>query len=270
MKDTFLNNFPKYLWVFAFGYLLVIYFLSWLIDFKEIELIGISEWVSYQYPNLFWIHVFREGSITENLQWLFLGFTALSLLLLVATFKETAIRGYFALLFGTVLMFIEDKYNVRHKLNDRIGALIHGENVNLYEWKTSIYGASVEMIFYALLGTIMLYAFYSIYVKSEISQQSKKYLLAGYIFYFIASFGSATRNLFDWYAHVGGAILNLLTSFKDLTWSGDSMIYYRDPLGFWFMDFVIEESLELMGATFLLSSVLICFNQLSLKNSVQK
>jgi len=89
------------------------------------------------------------------------------------------------------------------------------------------------------------------------SNRGKKYLVVGYLFYGIAAIFSATRNIA---AVVGGRILDVITSSAELNWSGDSLVYYQDPLGFWFMDFVVEESLELWGGQFYSGGIHRLFN----------
>ncbi len=78
----------------------------------------------------------------------------------------------------------------------------------------------------------------------------KHLFLSGYFFYGLAAFASASRHIGNWYAVVGTKILDFIISGRELSWSASS-------LGFFFMDLVVEESMELMGATFLLAAVLV-------------
>ena len=101
----------------------------------------------------------------------------------------------------------------------------------------------------------MVIALFNILKDKSNSLKGNKYLVAGYIFYGIAAVCSATRNIGNWYAVVGEMVLDSITTGAEISWSGGSVIYFRDPLGFWFMDYVVEESLELLGAAFLASAI---------------
>ncbi|MTI93994.1 MAG: hypothetical protein FH749_00690 [Firmicutes bacterium] len=94
-------------------------------------------------------------------------------------------------------------------------------------------------------------------LRDKLHQLSTKImLLVGFALYGIAAFSSATRNIGNWYVVVGERALNFITAGAELAWSPESIIYHVYSMSFWFMDFLVEESLELLGAAFLLASLL--------------
>jgi len=156
-------------------------------------------------------------------------------------------------------MLLEDSINLRHELSYFISTIFYDGMVGSYAWRTSNFRAFIEIIFYAFVGSIMALAFYFIYLTKNSFTYFIKYLISGYIIYGVAAFASATRNIGDWYSHVGTIILDKLTVNAGLEWEARSIIFYEDPLSFWFMDLVIEESLELIGASLILCGLILIF-----------
>ncbi len=256
--DRFIQAFPKYLLLFTILFLITIYILIWLIDFKQVYVPGLTEWKDQFPAPIFWLQVFREQGIVENLQWLFLAFsTILTVMMAIIenNKRKKYVIGWLTLSFGLFIMFLEDTVNLRHKLNRFLAENLHFGPGSLNEWAGSIYGISVEITVYTLLGLLMLNSFYRLYF-SALNIVAKKYMLAGFIFYGIASIASATRNIGDWYIKIGTIFLDYILKSKELTWASDSVLFMRAPLSFYFIDNVIEESFELIGATLLLCMIL--------------
>ncbi len=244
------------------AYLAVMLVLTYLIDFLGINLFGVKDWlnrIGYEEPVLFWLHFFSEGSITEILQWLCLAVAFLVLTLFTRQKHRVNPRPpwiWIIFSIAILLMFLEDSINLRHELSDIIGNLL-AVNTNTIEWRRSFTRSLVEIAFYALLGFMMITPFFFILRGRAYELRGKIYLSAGYCIYAIASIGSVTRNWNDWYARAGTRLIEFIAGSQELEWSGESMIYFSDPLGFWFMDFVVEESLELLGASLLLAAIII-------------
>lgn len=244
---------------FSVIYLIVILVITWLIDFEKIFIPGLSEWVNQFPAPIFWLQVNREAGLTENLQWLFLFISLISCLLAMYTQRGAWNLPRIGLLFlsiGIAIMFLEDVFNIRHALSWSLSTFFYEGHVGSYEWRTSTFRSVIEIMFYALLGSIMVIAFFILYFGSETESRTKFLLIGGYLFYGVASFASATRNIGDWYARAGKSILEPLLENRNTVWHAESVIFYRDPISFWFMDLLVEESLELLGSAFLLSAVL--------------
>jgi len=166
---------------------------------------------------------------------------------------------------GLSLMLLEDSLNIRHEISFILSNYFYSGEVGSLQWRRSNFRSMIEISIYSIIGTIMTVSFIIIYFRYNLNNRGRKYFIIGYGFYFFASVASATRNIFDWYTVVGGILINTLAKLGDPDWSGDTILYYSDTLGFWFMDFVIEESLELLGATFILCSLIVFWDDLKCK-----
>lgn len=247
-----------YIIYIAVIYILAMLLLSYLIDIRNI--FGLSDWLYIEGfdPPLFWLQIFKEASLTEYLQWFLIGSSAILAALyggmklkLTTKFPWT----WILLVIGLALMFLEDTINLRHQASNIIGYYYFGLDVTTMAWRTSALRSYIEIIIFAALGSIMVMALIFILKDRSNGLVGKKILFAGYFFYGVAAICSATRNIGNWYAVIGEKILNFLTRGVELSWSGESIMFHRDPLGFWFMDLVVEESIELLGAAFILAAI---------------
>ncbi|RQD75757.1 MAG: hypothetical protein D5R97_05595 [Candidatus Syntrophonatronum acetioxidans] len=252
-----LNKLPWLILFFTLSYILVMYFFSYMIDFKGSDLLGLGTWLEKVRPGypLFWIYAFTEGSPTEHIQWTFIG---VSLVLAAACFfvNRYFIKkiswGWLLLVLGLALMLGEDYYNIRHKTVDFIANYYNISPATMFSFLHL--RTLVELVLYFLLGLLMVMALLLILKDREESGRGKKLLVTGYFFYALASISSATRGIGNWYARVGDFLLgdNKIRMASLVTESP-----YRGNLGFYFMDFVWEEPLELLGATFIVASLLV-------------
>ena len=264
------SNGPLIPFALAVVYLLLIIILTILIDFHKVYIPVISDWVNLYPAAIFWLQINREAGLTENLQWLFLfiSFCAALAVIYLQRGSWTLERlGVLFLSIGLAIMFLEDVFNVRHALSWYISSFFYDGLVGSYEWRTSAFRSVIEIAFYAFLGSIMVAAFYFLYFRSKISSRTRILLIGGYLIYGVASFASATRNIGDWYAKLGKAILDPLLKNRNVSWDADSIIFFSDPVSFWFMDLLVEESLELLGSALLLSAILSVLAQ-TLSNTV--
>lgn len=266
--DRFIHAFPKYLLLFTILFLVTIYILVWLIDFKQMYVPGLSEWKDQFPANLFWVQIFREGGIVENLQWFNLGISFILCLLCVYLIRKQRHKihwGLVLLSIGLLIMFLEDTINIRHQLSYFISLHFYDGIVGTYEWRTSTFRSLVEISVYAILGLLMITAFIKIYHDYDFPNSGKMYLFSGYLFYGIAAAASATRNIGDWYANIGEKILEYIQMGNTYEWSAQSIIFYQDPLSFWFMDLLFEESFELIGSILFCSTLTILLSSISNK-----
>ncbi len=202
-----------------------------------------------------WATLFANGRPTEWVQWYALGTTALLSAFHFGALPrsnhergspgDATIRGcalfWGVLAVGVVLMLVEDAGNVRHEIRWFV------EGVTGSPRHTGTIDKAVEFTYFAVVASVPLFALvrYGHHLRSY--STTLAYILSGYAFYGLAAAGNATRNWGGWYGVVGEWILLRF----DMTVSdpGDTAGH-----GHWLVDALFEESLELMGAMFLLAA----------------
>jgi len=249
---------------FTLLYLFLAFLLSFLIDILNVY--GIRDLIvanlEMDLNPIIWYQLFQDGSPTEILQWLFLGFSAISSGILVGKFyhKDNKIAAFWLLLGITfTLMLIEDAGNPRHFYGQRLQRFINpgGNDIRTI----------VTLLFYSILAFIPIYAVIK-YGKHLIDKIKNKkiliYFSLGFVFYGIAAFSSATRDIFNWYQRVGNFLY-----FNIINFGNEELLMLTNELdmalgrvegrgiGWYFMDLVLEESIELLGATFFLIATLL-------------
>ena len=81
-------------------------------------------------------------------------------------------------------------------------------------------------------------------------------LYCGYVTYAAVALASVTRNLGDWYRVAGSWILQAMP--QEITTPWGTLVYFcQRPDPFVFMDGLLEESIELLAVSLLLSAVLV-------------
>jgi len=257
-KDKFFVIISKSVIIFSAGYLFSMLFIVYAVDIKNMNFLGISSWLETIYPGypIFWVFAFKEGSPTEFLQWFFIGSSMfLAVLYIIKTYKTglRSVSGWLLLLAGLTIMLYEDALNLRHQTVDKLAPYL-GFTASHMFWFVS-FRSMVEIIIYLLLGILMLTALFFILRQENKNIAAKKLLLTGYLLYGIAAVCSATREIGNWYNTFGNNILSRLydpdrlASIKDM---------FHGNLGHHFIDYVFEESIELLGAAFICAS-LFCF-----------
>ena len=258
-KNKFFQGYEKYLPLFIITltiiYLINVLNLSYWTDIKFRNIFGLNDWLTSTYENeypMLWIQMFREGSPTEYLQWFYLGTAVvLCFILFLFIYRRSASFpwGWLLLVKGLGIMFLEDVINLRHKLSGFVAADIL-EVTSRAEFFGDPRRSYIELSVYLVLGIIMIVALIYILKDKKTSYFGKKLLLAGYILYGTAALASATRHLGEWYTRVGQEIL--LRLYPD-NWA--SFLESNHIYGFMFMDYLVEESVELLGAAFLLAAI---------------
>jgi len=194
------------------------------------------------------------------MQWLYLAFSFLISILCLFSIKKQTNKyhiGFVLLSVGLLLMFLEDMANLRHYFSYYVSLQFYDGIAGSYEWRISMFRTMLEIAVYTVLGTIMLLAFFKIFFDKNFCAKARKYLLIGYLFYGVASIASATRNIGSWYQKVGTRLFEWLQAGKTYEWNSESILFFEDPLSFWFMDLPVEESIELLGASLIFSSTLL-------------
>lgn len=203
-------------------------------------------WFNNPLPNFMWHHFFKEGSITEMFQWVFIGLSSLYASAQYGKTKNDDPYAKFWLLIslGLMLMLIEDAGNIRHQINGYVQIII------------PIYFFSImtEFLFFATLGILMLLSLIKlINAESSFKNTHLHFIYIGFALYGIAvassfigtiKFPTSDGGYFMVYWSIG-EFLNTLT---------EPDIYYRSP--FLIPDFLIEESIELLGISFIFSGLI--------------
>ncbi len=246
----------------ALAYLCLAWVLSYLVDVQTLNILGLKEFIHQVDPEapLLWVHLFKEAALTESLQWIFLGISMFLVVVYVIirySWYSRCSWEWILLLVGLYAIYLEDVLNLRHTLTAAVASSVFDIETATVAWRTSMLKSLMELGLFLILGIVMVVALVVILKDDRENPLGKKYLVTGYIFYGIAAVFSGTRNIGDWYAPAGRNILDFLVQGKEVTWSGDCEIFFSQPLGFWFMDLVVGESIVLMGAAFILAGLII-------------
>ena len=211
----------------------------------------------------FWFYWFSTP-VENPLQWYLLGMTLI-------VFGSNAGRAFqdndrqagpFWLLLsvGTMFMLVEDAGDVRHAIRKMVQG-VAGEGSYGYA------GTLFELGYFAVIGLIMLYAVWRYRHVYWNRTRMRNYLFGGYICYGLAvsaSFiGSAFHSIigFTVYEKVGEVILKGLFMRDQITMEAYQVANASRNIDFFFMDRLVEESLELLGVAALLTAGLIFYSQ---------
>lgn len=199
-----------------------------------------------------WDYLFREASLIEFFQWLFLAGFSLTAAY-TAGVREGEEKKFWGLLaVSGSLMLIEDAGNIRHFIIRDLLSL-SWNMLNVLE--TAIFGVIALPLITALL----------LYRERPFQQETvRKLLVLGVIFYGFAAFLSGPADLTGLNDSLGDSIKSVTDwmsggQLSEVYSEVDEDIKDRRPTGYMdvsarFVDFLVEESLELLGATFLFAS----------------
>ena len=240
---------PVYIFGFGLAYLFFAWFVSYLGDVHNF--LALTDRLINRGAErpFMWYYLFIEGSPTEMLQWTYLTITVILCGCLVGQLAERGYRlpaqffGFMAA--GTGIMLMEDAGNLRHRIKFYI-RLAFGDTMAL--------GIAVELVLYAILGAFMIYVLVRFWRYPWRHRQTRNYMLAGYVLYAVAAVASATRHLGDWYDHAGAWLLSVAGLSEPFNALFVPTAVGR-PIGFYIMDFLVEESIELLAASALCASV---------------
>ena len=205
----------------------------------------------FEENNAFFYAWFDDRSPIEWMQWLCLGSFSILSAYHAGRLQRTSDRVLFVfwalMAVGGMLLVLEDAGSPRHRVLELLAIVPF---LRAYE------GAVVVIfelfIYFPALAVLPVYAFYRSYHRIRQMPTIHRYLIIGFGFYAVAAFFSASSGIGFWYNTVGTAWLDLMFSEHLL----DPDVYRQPELGFWLMDTLVEESLELVGAAGLLSAAL--------------
>ena len=240
---------PAHVFGFGVAYLFFAWFISYLGDVHNV--LALTDRLINRGAErpFMWYYLFTEGSPTEMLQWAYLAATVILCGVLIGRLGERGYRlpaQFFVLMAaGTGIMLMEDAGNLRHRIKFYI-LLAFGDTMAL--------GIAVELVIYALLGALMIYALVRFWRYPWRHRETRHYMIAGYSLYAVAAIASATRHFGDWYDHAGEWLLRAWGLWEPFT----ALFIPTDvgrPIGFYIMDFLVEESIELLAASALCAAV---------------
>lgn len=204
---------------------------------------------------LVWFHLFKDGSLTEWLQWIFLGSTAfLSSHLggrLISSGHHKPATFWMIMGVAAVLMFIEDAFNTRYFLAEIANVLFGTEG---YSNPVNI---MAQIFYFVILGSIPMYALIRYWRYIWSSNKTRFYIIFGFVGYGVAVAASGTRLIKSWYGSVGEYLIGVIA--QGAMRQYDFRVDPEFPLGHYLMDLLLEESLELLSAAALFAAAIAYF-----------
>lgn len=207
-------------------------------------------------PFGFFFWYFREGGPVEVLQWSLLLIAVLGCIALAVRStrlpSKPLVWVFRAGALGIIWMLAEDATNIRHVISLELTVPIFAPDGPMKNHVRTL----TELALYAVLGGIMVSFLLGVRRCAVRRGNAWRLLLGAYAFYGVAAVASATRYVGDWYEKVGGLFVPLLQPGVQTDYERVAPFVPEYGLGFWLMDWLVEESLELMGAALLASAVL--------------
>ena len=245
---------PAHIVALTLGYLAVAWGLFFAVDL--LNLLGTRDLLAQIVPERHstWHQLFHDGRVTEWLQWAALGAAGVLAAIHGGRLWEGAGPAarrlaifWIIMAVALTLMLIEDAGNVRHMLR---WYSYRFTGIEFIEHAT-------EFLCFVALAVIPLYALLRYWRDHRQHRQTHRYLLAAFGFYALAASSSATRRWGEWHHHVGEAALAWFRSIDE-----NFVIYsytdYRGKTreGYWLLDMIVEESIELLGAAMFVCATL--------------
>lgn len=260
-------RYPEYILFFA----ILLAFLSlltfYLVDLKNFlglrdALINTKgDYFFFTYRPFFFQHWGRNSGFVELIQWSILGLSAITAAFLSGRelLKNKKVSTFWLLLaISFILMLIEDAGDIRHTLMSYVQAITN-------EADQGIFGTLFEFLYFAVLGGLPLFALIKYWPELKGLKRVRKYLVIGFFFYALASglsfIGTAFEGLMDknLYTIWGDSFYNFCLSIGDEQlpsfWQNWNERNWNFQIGFFLLDSLLEENLELIGAASILSGI---------------
>ena len=215
----------------------------------------------FTYRPFFFQHWGRNSGFVELIQWSILGASALLAAFLSGRelLKNKKLSIFWLLLgISFILMLIEDAGDIRHTLMSYVQAITN-------EPDQGIFGTLFEFLYFAVLGGLPLFALVRYWSELKGFNRVKKYLVIGFIFYALASglsfIGTAFEGMMDKniYDIFGERFHNFCLQLGDAElpsfWQDCNERSSNFQIGFFLLDSLIEENLELIGAGAILAGI---------------
>jgi hypothetical protein len=277
--DTTKRYFPEIIILLSVVYITLSFILFYLIDLRNA--FGLRDWLFsvdrvyfyFSYTPFFFQHYGRNSGFAEVVQWGLLGSgIVIAALLAGRLYEKTKKLSRFFLLMtvALILILIEDAGDVRHMMMSYVQLAAN-------EPDQGIIGTLFEGIYFAILGGIPLYAFLKYGRFLQEITKAWWYMIAGFVAHALAAslsfIGTAFQMLLerDLYTIMGDSLVNV--SYKlgtqDLQmiweqWNNENWIL---QIGFFLMDSLIEENIELIGNAFIIASMIVVWQHIKDKKS---
>lgn len=203
-------------------------------------------------PSAVWIQMFTEASLVEWTQWVLLALFTVAAGIVGGALSMKGMRrgaGFWKLMsFAGGLMVIEDAGNIRHAI---VEVLTQFRVPTVGFVGTNVL---IEAIVFALIGLVPLYAVVRYGGVLRGRGPVLGLLAAGVVAYGVAVGASATRYVNASYEQAGAWVRE--TIFADRLVIPDYNSWDPQVFDFFLMDYLVEESIELLGVGLLLASVL--------------
>ncbi len=253
---------PAWIFTTIIFYLVAVFIICYLVDIINIfELRHTFEnlWCPFAKTNMqpLWAALLLDNSITQVVQLItlagifyFAHIISKKLYYQLSWKKAAMFWGILSV--AAMLMFLEEKFNIRFILNATVIAFA---NVEEYDPTGVALRSTVELLYYTVLGFIPLYALFRFGRPVWEHSKTRYFILFGYFMYGYAAIASASRYIYDWYTIAGGKLLSITENYTP-----EELVYFETedrPMEYWIMDLIIEEPVELLGGAGLLTAVLI-------------
>ena len=192
-----------------------------------------------------WARIFQEHGLTERVQWALLLIGIIACVRLSLRQDPHTRRFLMLMAIGLTLMLYEDVLNISHHMGAVLGPSPTGVRVG-------------RLLVYAALAAFLVLALATHWSRLSVG---RGYLLTGYTLYALAAGASVPANLLGFYERLGAWLMERTAGglLRPLPDGLVRMPEYdvADLTGIVFLDFVIEESVELLGATTLVAGLLV-------------
>ncbi len=252
LENSRLDRLPWYIFMGAVGVVLVSFVLIYLVDLRN--LFGSRDFLISRFSDCPFLmrHLFTDGMVIELFQWALIGGTALvSMFVSGIMYKKdrTTFLFWAVISVAFILMLIEDAGNSRHTIRIYLQSIFINQQEHV--------GLIFTTLYFTCLASIPIYAF--VHYRKPVMKhiRSARYLITGFISYALA----ASLSFFELiipirgeplYIYVGGKLRSSFIFLADdnaqCLWDQYEATCGRFPLEFYIVDWLIEESIELVAA----------------------
>lgn len=198
-----------------------------------------------------WQHLFNDQPV-EWLQWVALASTGILAGVLggISLGRGEQLPARFWLVFGAgvSLMLLEDAGDIRHVMADWVERISDSGFPDSFQRGAP--AQAFDMVYLGALGAVPLYALFRYRQGAWHVNATRRYLIVGFVAYGIAATASTTSQVGQWYWRAG--------EFVNERVAGGQMVFHEEAepglREFLFVDGVLEESVELVGAAAILAA----------------
>ncbi len=227
----------------------------------------------FTYRPFFFHHYGKNAGIAEILQWTLLAVTAgISFYQAGKYHLKDKVLNRFFLLFAISItwMLVEDAGDVRQTIMSYVQAAA-GEN------DQGLFGTLFEGVYFVAIAVLPLFALYKARYSLRKIPRALGYLSIGLALRYLAGglsfIGTAFDLLIDQnlYTQWGQQLILLSYRIGDSAlqplWESWNLVNWNYPIGFFLLDSLIEENIELLGNAFFLAGIMYLLKIVQRKNS---